>query len=113
MKYTFKKGLDLYDKSLRIIPGGVQLLSKRPEIFLPDQWPSYYKSAKGCEIITFDDIKLYDFTNCSVGMCPLGYANPVINKSVIEAINRGNTSTLNSYLEYECAKLLIDTHKCS
>ena len=109
----FSKGLKLYKKASKIIPGGVQLLSKRPEIFLPDQWPSYYESAKGCQITTLDNHKLYDFTNCSVGMCPLGYANPVINKSVIEAINKGNISTLNSYLEYECAKLLIDTHKWS
>ena len=113
MRNIFKKGLDLYNRSSKIIPGGVQLLTKRPEIFLPDQWPSYYKSAKGCELVTFDDIKLYDFTNSSVGMCPLGYANPIVNKSVTKAINKGNTTTLNSHLEYECAKLLIDTHKWS
>ena len=106
MKKNFK-GNELYKKTSKIIPGGVQLLSKRPEIFLPDQWPSYYKSAKGCEIVTYDDIKLFDFTNCSVGMCPLGYANSIVNKSVIKAINRANTTTLNTYLEYDCAKLLL------
>ncbi len=110
MKKNFNKGLALYKKTSKIIPGGVQLLSKRPELFLPDQWPSYYKSAKGCEIISYDNIKLYDFTNCSVGMCPLGYANSTINKSVVRAIKRGNTTTLNTYMEYDCAKLLIKTH---
>ena len=35
----------LYKKAKKIIPGGNQLLSKRPEMFLPDQWPSYYKKA--------------------------------------------------------------------
>lgn len=110
MKKKFKKGNELYKKASSIIPGGVQLLSKRPEIFLPDQWPSYYKFAKGSEVVTYDNIKLYDFTNCSVGMCPLGYANSTVNKNVIKAIKKGNTSTLNSYLEYDCAKLLIDTH---
>ena len=110
MKIKYKKGNNLYKKTSSLIPGGVQLLSKRPEIFLPDQWPCYFKSAKGSEVITYDNIKLYDFTNCSVGMCPLGYANPVVNKSVIEAIKKGNTTTLNSYLEHDCAKLLIDIH---
>jgi len=110
MKIFFKKGLALYKKASKIIPGGVQLLSKRPEIYLPDLWPSYYKSAKGCQITTVDNTKLYDFTNCSVGMCPLGYANPFVNKSVIDAIKKGNITTLNSDLEYNCAKLLIDTH---
>lgn len=111
MKFFFKKGWALYKKASKIIPGGVQLLSKRPEIFLPDQWPSYYKSANGSEVITLDGKKLYDFTNCSVGMCPLGYSNPKINKKVIDAINKGNTTTLNSYLEYECAKIILDLHK--
>ena len=43
-------------------------------------------------------------------MCPLGYANSIVNKSVIKAINRANTTTLNTYLEYDCAKLLLKTH---
>lgn len=107
----FSKGIKLYKKSLKIIPGGVQLLSKRPEIYLPDQWPSYYKKAQGSLITTLDNSKVYDFTNCSVGMCPLGYANRVINKEVIKAIKKGNTTTLNSYLEYDCAKLILDQHK--
>ena len=113
MKKKYNKGQNLYKKTLKIIPGGVQLLSKRPEIFLPDQWPSYYKYAKGCEVMTYDNIKLYDFTNCSVGMCPLGYSNTSINKSVIDTIRKGNTSTLNSFLEYDCAKLFLKTHPWS
>jgi len=29
---------ELYKKSKEIIPGGTQLLSKRPEMFAPEQW---------------------------------------------------------------------------
>ena len=46
MKKKFKKGIALYKKASSIIPGGVQLLSKRPEMFLPSLWPSYFDSAK-------------------------------------------------------------------
>ena len=45
-------------------------------------------------------------------MCPLGYANDFVNRAVIRVITKGNTSTLNSYLEYECA-LLIESHPWS
>ena len=45
------KGQKLYKKAKKIIPGGNQLLSKRPEMFLPNLWPSYYKKSKGIEII--------------------------------------------------------------
>ena len=31
----------IYIKASKIIPGGVQL-PQRPEIYLPNQWPSYY-----------------------------------------------------------------------
>mgnify|MGYP003330418831 CR=1 FL=1 len=44
------KGQDLYLKAKSIIPGGTMLLSKRPEMFLPEHWPSYFSKAKGCRI---------------------------------------------------------------
>ena len=43
-------------------------------------------------------------------MCPLGYANPVVNKSVIDVIKKANTTTLNTYLEHDCAKLILNAH---
>ncbi len=42
-KIKIKKGPKLWLKAKRVIPGGTQLLSKRPEMFLPDHWPSYFK----------------------------------------------------------------------
>ena len=32
-----------------MIPGGTQLLSKRPEMFAPEIWPAYYSKAKRFE----------------------------------------------------------------
>ena len=43
-------GQNLYKQAKELIPGGTMLLSKRPEMFLPDNWPSYYSKAKGCEV---------------------------------------------------------------
>ena len=42
--------------------------------------------------------------------CAHGYANPVVNKSVINVIKKANTTTLNTYLEYDCAKLILNAH---
>ena len=53
-------GAQLYLKAKSFIPGGTQLLSKRPERFLPDLWPAYYKKAKGCEIWDLDGNHYYD-----------------------------------------------------
>ena len=40
------KGNKLYKKAKKIILGGNMLLSKRPEMILPDKWPTYYSKAK-------------------------------------------------------------------
>ena len=53
-------GKKLYKKAKKIIPSGNQLLSKRPEMFLPDQWPSYYKKAS-IEIWDLNNKKFKDF----------------------------------------------------
>jgi glutamate-1-semialdehyde 2,1-aminomutase len=44
-------GQKLYTRAKNIIPGGNMLLSKRSEMFLPDQWPAYFSKAKGCKVV--------------------------------------------------------------
>ena len=43
---TLSAGQKMWRRAKNIIPGGNMLLSKRPEMFAPNQWPSYYKKAK-------------------------------------------------------------------
>ncbi len=109
-KMKIGSGQKLYQKAKKIIPGGSQLLSKRPEMFLPDHWPSYYKKAKGCEVWDLDNNKYTDMSIMGIGTCSLGYANPEVNKTVTKAIENGSFSTLNSYEEVELAEKLIDLH---
>lgn len=104
------KGQELWRRAKKIIPGGNQLLSKRPERFLPEQWPTYYQKAKGCEVWDLDDNHYYDFTGMGVCSCILGYADNDVNTAVIEAINNGSMSTLNCYEEIELAEKLISLH---
>lgn len=104
------KSQDLYVKAKKLIPTGTELLSKRPEMFLPDLWPSYYKTAKGCEVWDLDGNHYYDFAQMGVGSCTLGYANESVNNAVVDAINNGSMCTLNSYEEVELAERLIALH---
>jgi glutamate-1-semialdehyde 2,1-aminomutase len=112
MKKDFKKGTGqkLYQKALKIIPGGTQLLSKRPEMFLPEQWPAYYSKAKGCEVWDLDGNHYYDMGRMAVGSCLLGYADKDVNKAVKDAVDRGSMSTLNAPEEVELAELLCKIH---
>lgn len=109
-KIKIKKGIDLWNKVKKIIPGGTQLLTKRSEMFLPDQWPSYYKKAKGVEVQDLDGNKFIDVSYMGIGSCILGYADPDVNKAVKKVIDEGSMCTLNSPEEVELAKLLLKLH---
>lgn len=104
------KGQTLYLKAKRLIPGGTQLLSKRPERYLPELWPSYFSKAEGCKVWDLDGNEYIDMSNMSVGACILGYSDEDVNNAVCEAINKGNMCTLNAPEEVELAKLLLELH---
>ncbi|MBI3434474.1 MAG: aminotransferase class III-fold pyridoxal phosphate-dependent enzyme [Proteobacteria bacterium] len=104
------KGQALYRRAREIIPGGTQLLSKRPEMFLPEQWPAYYRSAKGADVVDLDGRTYLDMTYCGIGATVLGYADPDIDAAVKEAIDLGAMSTLNCAEEVELAELVIELH---
>ena len=100
----------LYVKAKQIIPGGTQLLSKRPEMFLPDQWPSYYSKAQGCFVWDLNGKKYCDVTISGIGACLLGFADPDVNEAVKKTVDSGSIATLNAPQEVELAELLCDIH---
>jgi glutamate-1-semialdehyde 2,1-aminomutase len=103
-------GQELYRKAKTRIPGGTQLLSKRPEMFLPENWPAYYSRAQGAEVWDLDGNKYYDMTHNGVGACVLGAADPDVNAAVLAAVSAGSMSTLNCPEEVELADLLCELH---
>ena len=103
-----KKGPKLYKKAKQIIPGGTMLLSKNPELFLPEKWPAYFSKAKGCKIWTLDNEELIDMSMMGVGTNSLGYGNDEVDRKVQETIKKGNMSTLNCPEEVQLAEELID-----
>ena len=100
-----------WKKAKKIIPGGNMLLSKRPEIFLPNKWPAYFKIAKGCMVTDLDNKTYLDMSLMGVGTCVLGYANNQIDKAVSANMRKGNMSTLNCEEEYLLAEKLLKINK--
>ena len=106
-------GQKLWKRAKKIIPGGNMLLSKRPEMFLPNQWPTYYSKAKGCKVWDLDGNEYIDMSYMGIGTNILGYGNPEVDKAVSETIISGNMSTLNCPEEVHLAEKLLDLHKWS
>lgn len=93
-----------------LIPGGTQLLSKRPEMFAPEQWPAYYREARGCEVIDLEGRKFLDFSLGGILSTILGAADPDVNAAVIRRVSLGAMSTLQTHDEVELAQELIEVH---
>ena len=104
------KGPKLYSRAKTLIPGGTQLLSKRPEMFAPDIWPAYYAKAKGCRVWDLDGREFIDMSIMAVGACILGYADDDVDNAVIEAVRNGVNSSLNCTEEVVLAEALLDLH---
>tara|TARA_B100000795_G_scaffold244417_1_gene208910 strand:+ start:2137 stop:3444 length:1308 start_codon:yes stop_codon:yes gene_type:complete len=103
-----RKGQELYEKAKKLIPGGTMLLSKRPEMFLPDHWPSYFSKAKGCKVWDLDGRELIDMSIMGIGTNSLGYGNDEVDAAVLETVKKGNMSSLNCPEEVYLAEKLID-----
>ena len=105
-----KKSKALQEKAVKLIPGMTQLLSKRPDRYSRGVWPTYFKEAHGIEVTDLDDNKYLDFSIGGIGATVLGYADPDVNKAVIDIINSGSASTLNPPEEVALAEKLIELH---
>ena len=100
-------GQKLYKRAKSMIPGGTMLLSKRPEMFLPNRWPSYFSKASGCTIWDLDQNELLDMSIMGIGTNTLGYGHPIVDQAVQEAVQNGNLSTLNCPEEVWLAEELL------
>ena len=103
-------GQELWKKAKRLIPGGNMLLSKRPEMFLPEQWPAYFSKAKGARVWDLDGRELIDMTIMGVGANTLGYGDDEVDAAVIATVGRGNMSSLNAPEEVALAERLVELH---
>ena len=108
-----KTGQKLWKRAKRIIPGGNMLLSKRPEMFLPNQWPTYFSKAKGCKVWDLDNREYIDMSIMGIGTNILGYGHPQVDQAVIKTVQAGNMSTLNCPEEVYLAEKLVGLHKWS
>ena len=77
------------------IPGFSQLLSKRPDQFSREFWPSHFQKAKGSYIWDLDGNKFLDMSISGIGANVLGYSDKDVNAAVKRVIEDGSSSSLN------------------
>lgn len=107
---TMGTGQKLWQRAKRVIPGGNMLLSKRAEMFLPEQWPAYFSRAKGCQLWDLDGKAYTDVSIMGIGTNILGYGHPEVDAAVQQTVAAGNMSTLNCPEEVYLAERLVELH---
>lgn len=107
---TMGTGQKLWKRAKQIIPGGNMLLSKRAEMFLPEQWPAYFSKAKGCKVWDLDGNEYIDMSIMGIGTNILGYGHQEVDDAVRKTIDAGNMSTFNCPEEVYLAEKLIEIH---
>ncbi len=103
-------GQKLWKRAKAVIPGGNMLLSKRAEMFLPDQWPAYFSKAKGCQVWDMDGNRYTDMSIMGIGTNILGYGHDEVDAAVRQAVDAGNMSTFNCPEEVYLAEKLVEIH---
>lgn len=105
---TMGTGQKLWRRAKQIIPGGNMLLSKRAEMFLPEQWPAYFDRTEGARVWDLDGRCYIDVGLMAIGTNTLGYSHPEVDAAVGDVIAKGNMSTLNCPEEVALAERLIE-----
>lgn len=103
-------GQKLWKRAKQVIPGGNMLLSKRAEMFLPEQWPAYFSKAKGCKVWDMDGNGYTDMSIMGIGTNILGYGNQEVDDAVRNTVDAGNMSTFNCPEEVYLIEKLIAMH---
>ena len=98
-----------WSNSLKYIPGGNGLISKRPSRYC-DDWPTFFSKAKGIDVYDLDGKRYIDAAQMGMGSSILGYAFSPIDEEVVKHINLGINTTLNCPEEFLLAKKLSELH---
>jgi len=104
------KGQKLWKRANAIILGGNSLLSKNPNLFLPNKWPTYFSKSKGCKVWDLNNKLYIDMSLMGVGTNILGYCNNEVDNVVKKVAEQGNLTTLNCPEEVYLAEKLLSIH---
>jgi glutamate-1-semialdehyde aminotransferase len=102
----------LWERAIRVIPGGTQTLSKAPSQFVDGVSPKFLRRGNGAHVWDVDGNEYIDYP-MALGPILLGYDHPAVTEAVVAQIHEGTTFTLMHPLEVEVAELLVELIPCA
>lgn len=101
-----------YQRALELIPGGTQLISRRPTRFANGISPAYAKRGRGPRFWDIDDNEYIDWVS-GIGAIILGYGDPQVDDAARDVIESGFGFSINHPLELELAEELVNRIPCA
>src|SRR5262245_49299824 len=106
------RSMELYRRALELIPGGMQLISRRPTRYACGVSPVYAARAKGARFHDVDGNEYIDWVS-GIAAIILGYCDDVVDDAVRDQIGRGVNFSISHELEIELAEELVRTIPCA
>ncbi len=106
------RSMEMHQRLLELIPGGTQLISRRPTRYALGVSPVVATRGKGSRIWDVDGHEYIDWVS-AIGSVILGYADPVVDQAVKQQIDRGTNFSITHELELELAELLVERIPCA
>ena len=102
---NFAKSQSLYERALKIIPGGVNSPVRACKSVGAD--PLFIERGEGCMIYDADGNRFIDYIG-SWGPLILGHRHPAVIEAIISVLERGTSFGAPTDLEIELAQMVID-----
>jgi glutamate-1-semialdehyde 2,1-aminomutase len=107
-----RRSLELFRRAEQLIPGGTQLVARRPSRFAFGVSPIYASHARGARLWDVDGNEYIDWAS-GIGSIILGYADPVVDEAVRRQLGCGTVYSINHELEVELAEELVGLVPCA
>ena len=102
---NFAKSQSLYERAIKIIPGGVNSPVRACKSVGAD--PLFIERGEGCMIYDADGNRFIDYVG-SWGPLILGHRHPAVIEAIISVLERGTSFGAPTDLEIELAQMVID-----
>ncbi len=107
-KYDYKKSNELFERAVEVIPNGIYGHFSPAPLVPVSAYPFYIESAKGSRMTDVDGNEFIDYM-CGYGPMVVGYKNEIIDKAVLEQMQKVDTATGATEAMVELAEELVNT----
>ncbi len=110
--YTYRKSQALFQRALKVTPGGIYGHMSPAPLVPITAYPFYASHAKGSRFFDADGNEFIDYM-CAYGPMALGYNNPKIDAAAMKQLRSGNCITAPAPVMVELAEYMVDLVDCA